>query len=957
MRSHVQFINTPTADTPGTGLILHFDNKRYFVGNIAEGTQRAFVQQGTRLLKVSDLLLTGRTEWSNVGGLIGMILTLADAISSSAASSAEDKRNNTLTKGKEQGSKGDTKDAKEKPKLRIYGAGNLNYVLATARRFVFRKGMPIDIHEMTDEHVTTGSRDPTWSDDNIKVWALPITPHTQATTPSNIKTGSASPRKRNFDEFNAEPAPTTQEKISMIAKAVVSQMFNSTWRLDALVEVPINEVQLPAALFVKDPVTGKTVKYTGPMPGGSEPVPDITVLVRRPWPGALIECLPPTKPAKESISYIIRYHRQRGKFRPERAMELGVAKGPNWAALSGNQSVQNDKGETITPDMVLEEGKDGSGVAVVDLPSLDYVENLVNRPEWTDQEVAGGIGAFVWILGPGVAESPLLQDFISERKHLQHIVSSRDICPNRLSLDSAAESTIKLMQVDPARYNVPVHDSPLDPKELETKKPGIFSSAITAERGLKVQLEPSVEVQHDQIPPLLDVEAVKSSLSPEVVEAARKAQEDIVQDKASLDDWASRVPTNDAEIITLGTGSAIPSKYRNVSATLVRVPGWGSVLLDCGENTLGQLKRVYTPDELLGVLDDLRMIWISHMHADHHLGTVSVIRAWYEAVHGAKPVATPQPSVGFVPEIQFINQKRLSVVSEVGMLKWLEEYSSVEDYGHSRVAPLIISHAEPLRGIASRLTWFKSPLTENYYSDKPVDVPAAAIGLTDIQAVGVTHCVGSRAVSITMPSGFKVSYSGDCRPSRRFAEIGKGSTVCIHEATFDDELQGDAMAKRHSTTSEALSVALGMGAKACVLTHFSQRYQKVPVLEYTDSDDAIPSLVEAQEDDDEPMTDAGAAATTSALAEADSAPVGETKQTTIKLKAGTEMKVCVAFDLMKVKVGEMAQMEKLTPVLVALFADEEKSQVTQEAGDGGSKNQQKGKASKKEKAGKSKRNN
>ena len=44
---------------------------------------------GARLLKVSECFITGRTEWRNTGGLIGMILTLADAAASSASNSPE----------------------------------------------------------------------------------------------------------------------------------------------------------------------------------------------------------------------------------------------------------------------------------------------------------------------------------------------------------------------------------------------------------------------------------------------------------------------------------------------------------------------------------------------------------------------------------------------------------------------------------------------------------------------------------------------------------------------------------------------------------------------------------------------------------------------------------------------------------------------------------------------------
>ena len=48
-------------------------------------------------------------------------------------------------------------------------------------------------------------------------------------------------------------------------------------------------------------------------------------------------------------------------------------------------------------------------------------------------------------------------------------------------------------------------------------------------------------------------------------------------------------------------------------------------LLDCGEGTWGQLARMYGDDDdttrgVWEVLRDLRCIFVSHMHGDHHLG-------------------------------------------------------------------------------------------------------------------------------------------------------------------------------------------------------------------------------------------------------------------------------------------------------------------------------------------------
>src|SRR5690606_17618372 len=100
-------------------------------------------------------------------------------------------------------------------------------------------------------------------------------------------------------------------------------------------------------------------------------------------------------------------------------------------------------------------------------------------------------------------------------------------------------------------------------------------------------------------------------------------------------------------------------------------------------------------------------------------------------------------------------------------------------------------------------------------------------GLSELVRIRVDHCKSAHAGVLTWPSGLKIAYSGDCRPSSTFAAKAKGATLLIHEATFDDEMKGDAVAKKHSTVSEALGVAEKMGARRVLLTHFSQRYAKL----------------------------------------------------------------------------------------------------------------------------------
>ena len=729
MKSHIEFLSTPTADSAGTCLLLHFDNKRYIIGNVHEGLQRIMIQRGKKPNKVTDIFLTGKTEWKNTGGLIGMILTLADSLHSAATALdettriAEKKKQvrqalnpDSLTEGLVKKTPSQDKQSEpEKRTLVIHGGRNVTHTLATARRFVFRKGMPVDVDEIGEDN-GDGQWKPTWSDENILVWAMSIEPATFA--PPRPTSLTSSPSKRTYDQFAEETHDTKQERHNQqLRRGIITHMFNSDWRLDALFETPLAKVNMPAALFVRDPVTNKIEKYSGPMPGGGHVLPDINVLVRKPWPGALIDQLPPTKPSATALSYIIRNHPQRGKFDAKQATALGVPSGPLFRQLTLGISVKSADGTTVFPEQVLGPGLPGGGIAVVDLPSDDYIQNLVARAEWRAQSVMEGVEAIVWILGPGVLYNQHLQKFMAQYPHMKHIVSSHDCCPNYLSLDSAAAAAIRLYQIDPERYTVPIHDN------ATSSQPASNFASLNlwrpADRGLQILLAPTVLIQDDAIVPPLNTEQVLLETPKDALFLARAINSEIASSSAAQEGFdAQDLPSPDSEIVFLGTGSALPSKYRNVSATLLRVPGSGSYLFDCGENTLGQLSRMYDQEQLVEVLRDLKMIWISHMHADHHLGTTSIIKAWHKAVYedsyqeysSLKASAAEQLRD---PEMFLTQQQRLFIASDDAMIRWLGEYASVEDFGYDKLVLMSVWAAQPGSPHTTKMYWDGEPIGFN----------------------------------------------------------------------------------------------------------------------------------------------------------------------------------------------------------------------------------------------------
>ena len=69
----------------------------------------------------------------------------------------------------------------------------------------------------------------------------------------------------------------------------------------------------------------------------------------------------------------------------------------------------------------------------------------------------------------------------------------------------------------------------------------------------------------------------------------------------------------------LGTGAAVPTLDRNVSAVAVQREG-ETLLFDCGEATQRQMMRY-------GVGFALGEIFFTHFHSDHILGLTGLVRS------------------------------------------------------------------------------------------------------------------------------------------------------------------------------------------------------------------------------------------------------------------------------------------------------------------------------------------
>ena len=841
MASFLQFITTPTVDCPGTLMMLQFGKRRYLIGNFVEGTERIRTELNVTRKTVEEVFITGPARWNNLAGLVNVLMTMAERKTVAI----------NYPSGKNYRPKLSTLEDHPRS-MQIFGPPNTSHFLASLRRFVFKRNLPLDIVEVhEDGHGDI--HEPIWKDQYLEVWAMAI-PATKNHSDSKQRKhgiceadvpGSLKRKHAEMDESQKSVNSTGNFKSPGLrsAKAVVKDMFNSNWKPNAYNELHIKEVEMPARIFVRNPETKAIEPYLGPYPGGEHSLPDINVLVRKQWPASASTKLPPPLPSDDAISYFIKSRNQRGKFQVDIADNLGLEKAERGLLVRGHDVITKN-GNKVTPDMVLGKSIQGGGVAVIDLPTVQYIDALINRGEFKDSNIMKGIGAFIWILGSGVSSDTRLKRFIKEMNGYEHIVSSSDCCPNRLIMSSVSAATAKYSQMDSQRFKLPYYDNIQIPqRSLLVPNPPkaddcLIDGAIPAKIGLRLQIDPKVSIQDDFVHPPLDLQRVLQIRPNEASDLGGNVRKAIEEDVEAIRSWREDVPSPDAEIITLGTGSATPAKYRNVSATLIRVPGYGSYLLDCGEGTLGSLQRMYVPDELSEILKDLRMIWISHQHVDHHHGLIPLIAAWNRITKG-NLVGSNSSSNAITEAEELIpvlrsEENRLAIIADEFFLNFLKEYAKFEDYGLSRTMPVTMHHANFTINRPTMLRWEDTRI--------PVAKYEQLFGFSDIEAIPVEHCRGARALVLTFPTGFKVAFSGDCRPSRSFAMMGQGATVLIHEATFAHNRTADAVKKRHSTTSEALQVGASMKAKAVVLTHFSQRYSRLPIMEDTEDMKEVETL-------------------------------------------------------------------------------------------------------------------
>jgi ribonuclease Z len=275
------------------------------------------------------------------------------------------------------------------------------------------------------------------------------------------------------------------------------------------------------------------------------------------------------------------------------------------------------------------------------------------------------------------------------------------------------------------------------------------------------------------------------------------------------------------QITFLGTAGSWPTKERNASAIALDTER-ELLLLDCGEGT--QRQMFSSSRSFMRV----RRIFITHYHGDHFLGLPGLIQSMC-LNNRTEPLDIYGP-----PDTR-------EVVERVLALGYFTLRFPVE------LHPIHPGHSVELEGYTVRTAEAFHPVPALAYRVEEAakrgrfdGAKARSLGIRgpDFARLesGESVTVNGQTIAPGMVmgpprDGRSVVYSGDSAPSEKVAELARGATLLIHEATTGADLERDANQWGHSSARQAAAIARDAAVGELFLTHFSSRYKELEPLE------------------------------------------------------------------------------------------------------------------------------
>lgn len=451
----------------------------------------------------------------------------------------------------------------------------------------------------------------------------------------------------------------------------------------------------------------------------------------------------------------------KGTFIASKAHHLGIPKGKLWGELSRGNTIDYN-GRIIYPEEVIDQSEISPVVGYLTLPSLGYITSLIEQlpsikqfydkeKEMNRKEIAYFIHNTPFEILNDNQYKELLNMFITleneNNSTITHLLINKIMC-EQIPPFVAQYSLLKVYnKIIPNKVSIPYIPTNInnDQKMLmvnNSENIKMMKKYIVVDQLMVVHILPSKlkgTTDNSRIIKLPTDEEINENYNNKLIEETLEKYnwKEQFNDFISNENNSSVLPSN-VQLMFCGTGCALPSKFRNVSGLHMNIDNnkYG-MFFDCGEGSYGQLYRAYGAEKINEIVRNVKLIYISHNHVDHHLGVSKIVSLQ----------STSKP---------------ITIIGGELLLNYLNEYSLIENRLKNKYKYILVTEFNE-----------KKSVKEIFDNDEDIT----------IQTVKVAHCEDSHAIFLQHNQAndkpYSILYSGDCNAALHTEQFYKVAQVYL----------------------------------------------------------------------------------------------------------------------------------------------------------------------------------
>lgn len=272
-------------------------------------------------------------------------------------------------------------------------------------------------------------------------------------------------------------------------------------------------------------------------------------------------------------------------------------------------------------------------------------------------------------------------------------------------------------------------------------------------------------------------------------------------------------------VTILGNNSAIPAYDRHPTSQVVTLNDQ-LFLIDCGEGTQMQIARYRIRRS------KIHHIFISHLHGDHYFGLIGLITSM--GLLGREQELHLYAPAGLKEIIDLQLRVADTTLPFPLVFHALEKEGLLVDNPKFSVSCFPTQHRIACWGFLIR----EKRKTRKIDKERVLqyDIPAAyyeRLKNGDDYETKNGELIRNEWVTIPNKAPRSYAFCADTKFDESLIEKTQGVNILYHEATYLKDLSERALARFHSTTVQAATIALRAGVGRLLIGHFSSKYEKL----------------------------------------------------------------------------------------------------------------------------------